>query len=107
MITVRAGRARLLVTAHKDYSARQAATFDANPSLNQLIGIDGKVMATAMMVKTQHLIWRKDVFDDPGMGMPGDDSISRSNCIPLKAERICPANAASALGVILNDSKRP
>ena len=38
--------------------------------LNQLIKIDGKTMAIAMMVNTQHLQYRKDILDDLGIEVP-------------------------------------
>ncbi len=37
---------------------------------NQLIRVDGKIMAIAMMVNTQHLMYRKDIFDDLGISVP-------------------------------------
>ena len=37
---------------------------------NQLIKIDGKVMAVAMMVNTQHLMYRKDLLDAAGIETP-------------------------------------
>jgi ABC-type glycerol-3-phosphate transport system substrate-binding protein len=37
---------------------------------NQLIKVDGKVMAVAMMVNTQHLMYRADIFDDLGLEVP-------------------------------------
>jgi ABC-type glycerol-3-phosphate transport system substrate-binding protein len=37
---------------------------------NQLIKVDGKVMAIAMMVNSQHLMYRKDVFDQLGLAQP-------------------------------------
>ena len=37
---------------------------------NQLIRIDGQTMAIAMMVNTQHLMYRKDIFDDLGLAVP-------------------------------------
>jgi ABC-type glycerol-3-phosphate transport system substrate-binding protein len=37
---------------------------------NQLIKVDGKVMAVAMMVNTQHLMYRADIFDDLGLAVP-------------------------------------
>ncbi len=38
---------------------------------NQLIRIDGQIMAIAMMVNTQHLMYRQDIFDDLGLEAPG------------------------------------
>ncbi|MEQ8367523.1 MAG: extracellular solute-binding protein, partial [Roseicyclus sp.] len=37
---------------------------------NQLIQIDGQTMAVAMMVNTQHLMYRSDIFADLGLGVP-------------------------------------
>lgn len=41
---------------------------DLNP--NQLIKIDGKIVAIAFMVNMQHLMYRKDIFDDLGLEVP-------------------------------------
>ncbi|MEZ5535639.1 MAG: extracellular solute-binding protein [Thiolinea sp.] len=37
---------------------------------NQLIKIDGKTMAVAMMVNAQHLMYREDIFKDLGLEVP-------------------------------------
>ena len=37
---------------------------------NQLIKIDGKIMAVAMMVNTQHLMYRKDLLEEAGIAVP-------------------------------------
>ena len=37
---------------------------------NQLIKIDGKIMAVAMMVNAQHLMYRNDIFSDLGIAVP-------------------------------------
>jgi len=37
---------------------------------NQLIKIDGKVMAVAMMVNTQHLMYREDILGELGIAVP-------------------------------------
>src|SRR6056297_973316 len=37
---------------------------------NQLIRIDGQTMAVAMMVNTQHLMYRSDIFEDLGLDVP-------------------------------------
>lgn len=37
---------------------------------NQLIRINGQIMAVAMMVNTQHLMYRKDVFEEMGIAEP-------------------------------------
>ncbi len=40
------------------------AKYGQNLQANQLIRIDGKVMAIAMMVNVQHLMYRRDIFAD-------------------------------------------
>ncbi len=37
---------------------------------NQLIKVDGEIVAVAMMVNTQHLMYRQDIFDDLGIAVP-------------------------------------
>ena len=37
---------------------------------NQLIKIDGKIMAVAMMVNAQHLMYREDILNDLGIAVP-------------------------------------
>ncbi len=39
-------------------------------SPNQMIRVDGKIMAIAMMVNTQHLQYRADIFEDLGLDVP-------------------------------------
>ncbi len=46
------------------------AKYGANLKPNQLIKVDGKTMAVAMMVNTQHLMYRKDILDDLGIAVP-------------------------------------
>lgn len=43
---------------------------DLNP--NQLIRMDGKIMAIAMMVNVHHLMYRQDIFDDLGIEPPAN-----------------------------------
>ena len=38
---------------------------------NQLIKVDGKTMAIALMVNMQHLVYRKDILDQLGIAVPG------------------------------------
>ena len=45
-------------------------TFGQNLTPNQLIKIDGKIMAIAMMVNTQHLMYREDILNDLGIAVP-------------------------------------
>lgn len=44
--------------------------YGQNLSPNQLIRIDGKIMAIAMMVNTQHLMYREDILSDLGIATP-------------------------------------
>jgi multiple sugar transport system substrate-binding protein len=46
------------------------AKYGQNLSPNQLIKIDGKVMAVAMMVNAQHFMYREDVFKELGLTVP-------------------------------------
>jgi ABC-type glycerol-3-phosphate transport system substrate-binding protein len=46
------------------------ARYGETLSPNQLIKIDGKVMAIGMMVNAQHLMYRKDIFDELGIAVP-------------------------------------
>ena len=46
------------------------AKYGQNLSPNQLIQVDGKTMAVAMMVNTQHLMYREDIFADLGLDVP-------------------------------------
>ncbi len=44
--------------------------YGQNLSPNQLIRVDGKIMAVAMMVNTQHLMYREDILNDLGIAVP-------------------------------------
>ncbi len=46
------------------------AKYGENLRPNQLIKIDGQTMAVAMMVNTQHLMYRSDIFEDLGLDVP-------------------------------------
>ncbi len=46
------------------------AKYGQNLTPNQLIKIDGKTMAIAMMVNTQHLMYREDILADLGIDVP-------------------------------------
>ncbi len=46
------------------------AKYGQNLKPNQLIKVDGKVMAVAMMVNTQHLMYREDILSDLGIATP-------------------------------------
>ncbi|MEM7710606.1 MAG: extracellular solute-binding protein, partial [Pseudomonadota bacterium] len=44
--------------------------YGQNLSDNQLIRVNGDIVAIAMMVNTQHLMYREDVFSDLGLEVP-------------------------------------
>ena len=46
------------------------AQYGQNLTPNQLIRIDGQIMAIAMMVNTQHLMYREDILSDLGIAVP-------------------------------------
>lgn len=46
------------------------AKYGQNLRPNQLIRSDGKIVAIAMMVNAQHLMYRKDIFDQLGIAEP-------------------------------------
>ncbi len=46
------------------------AKYGASLQPNQLIKIDGKIMAIAFMGNGQHLFYRKDILDKAGVGVP-------------------------------------
>ncbi len=59
-------------------------------SPNQLIRVDGKVMAIAMMVNSQHFMYRKDIFDQLGIPEPKtyDDVVAAAR--KIKAANVVP-----------------
>lgn len=46
------------------------AKYGSKLSPNQLIKVDGKIMAIAMMVNTQHLMYREDLFKELNLTVP-------------------------------------
>lgn len=46
------------------------AKYGQHLSANQLITVDGKIMAVAMMVNNQHLMYREDILNDLGIAVP-------------------------------------
>lgn len=52
-------------------------------SPNQLISVDGQIMAIAMMVNAQHLMYREDIFNDLGIAVPNtyDEVLAASETI--------------------------
>lgn len=59
------------------------AAYGQDLSPNQLIRIDGQIMAVAMMVNTQHLMYREDIFGDLGLEVPNtwDEVIAAAEVI--------------------------
>lgn len=46
------------------------AKYGQNLSPNQLIKVDGKIMAIAMMINTQHLVYRQDILEQLNISTP-------------------------------------
>ena len=46
------------------------AKYGQNLKDNQLVRVDGKIMAIAMMVNAQHMMYRNDIFADLGIAEP-------------------------------------
>lgn len=67
---------------------------------NQLIQIDGQTMAVAMMVNVQHLMYRKDVFDELGLDVPQtwDDVLEAAAAIEEAGVVDYPLGATMASG---------
>jgi ABC-type glycerol-3-phosphate transport system substrate-binding protein len=63
-----------LVPLLKDGSIRPLdgliAKYGQQLNQNQLVKIDGQTMAVAMMINAQHLMYRRDVFEQLGLGIP-------------------------------------
>jgi len=59
------------------------AKYGQNLSPNQLIRVDGQIMAVAMMVNTQHMMYRSDIFADLGLEAPAtyDDVLAAAQAI--------------------------
>ncbi len=59
------------------------AKYGQNLNPNQLIRVNGEVMAIAMMVNTQHLMYREDIFADLGIETPStwDEVLSAAETI--------------------------
>lgn len=57
--------------------------YGQNLAPNQLIKVDGKTMAVAMMVNTQHLMYRDDILSDLGLDVPTtyDDVLAAAKAI--------------------------
>lgn len=67
---------------------------------NQLIKIDGKVMAVAFMANAQHLIYRKDILDKAGVAVPTtyEDMLASAKIIRDKGLMQYPISGAYKAG---------
>jgi multiple sugar transport system substrate-binding protein len=76
------------------------AKYGQNLSPNQLIRIDGKIMAIAMMVNTQHLMYRKDILDELGIAVPAtyDDVLAAAETIKASGKVAHPLGATVKSG---------
>ncbi|PIV74768.1 MAG: ABC transporter substrate-binding protein [Rhodobacteraceae bacterium CG17_big_fil_post_rev_8_21_14_2_50_65_11] len=67
---------------------------------NQLIRINGQTMAIAMMVNTQHLMYRSDILDDLGLDVPEtwDEVLAAAEVIEAAGVVDYPLGATMATG---------
>jgi len=67
---------------------------------NQLIQINGQTMAVAMMVNTQHLMYRQDVFEELGLAVPEtwDEVMAAAEAIEAAGVVDYPLGATMASG---------
>lgn len=67
---------------------------------NQLITIDGQIMAIAMMVNTQHLMYRADILDELGLEVPTtwDEVLATAEAIEAAGVVEHPLGATMASG---------
>ena len=59
------------------------AKYGGHLTPNQLIRVDGRIMAVAMMVNAQHLMYREDVLNDLGIAVPAtyDEMLAAAEAI--------------------------
>jgi len=76
------------------------AAFGQDLSPNQLISIDGKVMAVAFMANAQHLIYREDVLNDLGIAVPTsyEEVLAAAEAIRASGRMQNPLGGAYAAG---------
>lgn len=85
------------------------AEFGGELTENQLIRVDGQIMAIAMMVNAQHLMIRSDIFDELGLETPEtwDDVLAASEAIRASGMMETPLgmtfNAGWSLGQEFNN----
>ncbi len=76
------------------------AKYGANLQPNQLIKVDGKIMAIAMMVNTQHLMYREDIFTELGLTVPTtyDEVLAAAEAIKASGRVEYPLGATMKAG---------
>jgi multiple sugar transport system substrate-binding protein len=76
------------------------AKYGQNLQPNQLIQVDGKIMAIAMMVNTQHLMYREDIFTELGLAVPTtyDEVLSTAEAIKAAGKVEYPLGATYKAG---------
>ncbi len=76
------------------------ASYGQNLKPNQLIKINGQTMAVAMMVNTQHLMYREDILNDLGIAVPAtwDEVLDAAEKIKAAGVVDYPLGATMAAG---------
>ncbi len=76
------------------------AKYGQNLNPNQLIKIDGKIMAIAMMVNTQHLLYRKDILEELGLAVPTtwDEVLAAAEAVKASGKVQYPLGATMQAG---------
>lgn len=76
------------------------AKYGQNLQPNQLIKVDGKIMAIAMMVNTQHLMYREDVLTELGLAVPTtwDEVLTAAEAIKASGKVETPLGATMKAG---------
>lgn len=76
------------------------AKYGQNLSPNQLIKVDGKIMAIAMMVNAQHLVYREDLLKELGVAPPKtyDELLAAAETIKASGKVAYPIGATMKTG---------
>ena len=76
------------------------AKYGQNLNPNQLIKVDGKIMAIAMMVNTQHLLYREDILEGLGIAVPAtwDEVLAAAEAIKAGGKVQYPLGATMKAG---------
>ena len=76
------------------------AKYGQNLSPNQLIRIDGKIMAVAMDVNAQHLMYRSDILQELGIAVPTtwDEVLAAAEKIKASGKMATPIGATTKPG---------